>query len=393
MFIFGKIVDQLDPQDIKRLVENQIQETKSLDYKKELKLSQDKEKKEFLFDITSMYNSDGGSLIYGIEEKKDENGKNTGIPENIVGITIDNLDKLFQQIEDILKANTEPSVSIIGLKHLKVDEKDILVIGINKGLGLPSMVTFNETNKFYRRRNSGKYAVDVFELNQMFMQNQILKDAAESFRNNRIEKVRSLKVFPNLEISSPLFIQIIPFSFQNDQVLDLTNADTMNLQMRPLYCSGWDHMFNLDGYANFGVNRQNGSIITSYDQIFRNGIYEAYTGKIVQLYNTSTGIAINKIDGAYLVKSIVDKITDGINVLKNFKVMPPYLICLSLHQTRGAVIYDASAWSSTAIMANEIILPPLLLQSLSVNIYKSIKPHFDIIWQAGGYAKSPDFTF
>ncbi len=176
MFILGKNVDQLVVDDIKRLVENQIPETKDLDYKREPKLLQDKDKKEFLYDLTSMYNTDGGCLLYGVEEKKDEKGQNTGIPEKIVGITIDNIDKLFQQIEDILKGNTDPSISNVGLKHLMVDGKDILAIGIRKGFGLPSMVTFNETNKFYRRRNSGKYAVDVYELNRMFMQNQILKE-------------------------------------------------------------------------------------------------------------------------------------------------------------------------------------------------------------------------
>ncbi len=196
MFILGKNVDQLVVDDIKRLVENQIPETKDLDYKREPKLLQDKDKKEFLYDLTSMYNTDGGCLLYGVEEKKDEKGQNTGIPEKIVGITIDNIDKLFQQIEDILKGNTDPSISNVGLKHLMVDGKDILAIGIRKGFGLPSMVTFNETNKFYRRRNSGKYAVDVYELNRMFMQNQILKEAAEKFRQERIEKVRSLKAFP-----------------------------------------------------------------------------------------------------------------------------------------------------------------------------------------------------
>ena len=83
MYLLGKRADQIDAEDISRLVTNQIQETKALDYKKELKLSQDKDKKEFLFDITSMFNTDGGCLIYGIEERKDEKGQNTGIPESI----------------------------------------------------------------------------------------------------------------------------------------------------------------------------------------------------------------------------------------------------------------------------------------------------------------------
>ncbi len=393
MFILEKEVNQLEADDIKRLVENQIRETTALDYKKELKLSQDKDKKEFLYDVSSMFNTDGGCLIYGIEERKDEKGQNTGIPESITGITIDNLDKLFQQIEDILKSNTEPSISIIALKHLNVDGKDILAIGINKGLGLPSMVTFNETNKFYRRRNSGKYAVDVNELNQMFMQNQILKETAEKFRNERIEKVKSLRAFPVLETKSPLFIQIIPFSFQDEQILDLSNANNMNLKMQPLNCSSCEFMFNLDGFASFGIDRENRQKVISYDQLFRNGIYEVYTGHLIQEYTTNDGQVINRINGAYFVNDVINKITDGITVLKRFKVQPPYIICLSIHETRGAVMYDTNTWSKRPIMATEVVLPPLFLQTIEVDIYKSLKPYFDIIWQASGYPKSPDYTF
>ena len=143
MYILGKRADQLNADDIKRLVQNQVQETKSLDYKRELKLGQDKERKEFLFDITSMFNTEGGCLIFGIEERKDNKGQNTGTPESITGILIDNYDKLSQQIEDIIKGNTEPSINNITLNHITVEGQSVLVIGISKGIGLPAMVTFN----------------------------------------------------------------------------------------------------------------------------------------------------------------------------------------------------------------------------------------------------------
>ena len=218
----------------------------------------------------------------GIEESKDEKGQNTGTPEKIVGIAIDNYDKLAQQIEDIVKGNTDPSISNIALNPLSVDGQNVLVVGISKSLGLPIMVTFNETNKFYRRRNSGKYSVDVYELYQMFMQNQILKESAERFRLQRIEKLEQGKVFPNLAIETSFFIHIIPFSFQNEQTLDLTNASQLGLStiMKPMNLTGWDTMFNIDGFATWSgmIHTE----IISYDQLFRNGIYEVYTSDLLK---------------------------------------------------------------------------------------------------------------
>ncbi len=393
MYLFGKRADKLDGDDINRLVKNKVQENKSLDYKKELKLAQDRDKKEFLFDVTAMSNTDGGCLIYGIVEGKDEKGQNTGKPETIVGIEIENYDKLAQQIEDIIKGNTDPSISIIGLNPITVDGKTLLVIGISKTLGLPTMVTFNETNKFYRRRNTGKYSVDVYELNQMFMQNQILKESAEKFRLKRIKKVRAGKVFPNLAIETSFFIHIIPFSFQNDQPLDLTNAHQMGLAniMKPMNLSGWDTMFNIDGFATWsGMGYDE---IISYDQLFRNGIYEVYTSK---LFEEQTMFRTDQtklcLDGLNFIPEVIKKINDGLTVLNKFQVEPPFIISISMLGIKDCLIYPNQNHDfGRPFLIDEIYLPPTLIPTFESDIYKQLKPTFDIIWQAVANSQSPPY--
>ncbi len=149
MYLLGIRANEIQEDDIIRLIENKIQESKILDYKKELKLSKDNDKKEFLYDISAMHNTDGGCIIYGIEEEKDDKGQNTGRPLKISGIELENSDKTFQQIEDIVKNSTEPNISQLILNELKVKEKTVLIIGIPKGLNLPVMITYNKTNKFY----------------------------------------------------------------------------------------------------------------------------------------------------------------------------------------------------------------------------------------------------
>jgi hypothetical protein len=391
MYLLGKKADTLKEEDIKRLVHNKVQENKSLDYKKELHLSQDKDRKEFLFDITSLSNTEGGCLIYGIEETKDEKKQNTGTPEKVVGITIDNYDKLSQQIEDIIKGNTEPSISNIILNPLKVDGLNVLVIGISKSLGLPIMVTFNDTNKFYRRRNSGKYSVDVYELNQMFMQNQVLKESAENFRRQRIEKVRGLNVFPILETSSSLFIHIIPFTFQNEQMLDLTNAANMNLSitMKPIFCGGWDTMYNVDGFATFATSEERQKI-TSYDQLLRNGIYEVYSGLLFQPYTSITRIEMNRMFGHDFIKNAIEQIKNGLTVLHSFHVEGPFIISISIIGLKDGVIYDQNQWTTKKFMTNELYFPSVILPNAETNLLQLLKPSFDILWQGVGYPKSPD---
>lgn len=391
MYLLNKRADELEAADIKRLVENSVQESKSLDYKKELKI-EDKDKREFLFDISSMSNTDGGCLIYGIEEKKDASGHNTGTPKEIVGITIENFDKLKQQIEDIIRGNTEPGISNIALKRVTVDRKDILIIGIPKTFGLPIMVTYNSTNKFYRRNNSGKYAVDVYELYQMFMENQVLKESAEKFRLQRIEKVRALKVFPNLDIDTSFFIHIIPFSFQNEKLLDLTNArqmDGLSVLMEPFYSHGWDTIFNVDGFATWDGSA-NGDII-SYNQILRNSVYEIYTAGLLNVRRAG-GNDYLILDEYDFIPDVVKKVNAGISVLREFHVEPPFLISFSIINVKGAFISSFhSPRLGRPFTIDELYLPPVILPTFESEIYKHLKPVFDIIWQAVSVNRSPDY--
>jgi hypothetical protein len=391
MYIFGKRADKLSAEDIKRLVDNKVIESKFLDYKRELNISQDKDKKEFLFDITSMFNTDGGCLLYGIEESKDDKGQNTGTPERILGITIENYDKLLQQIEDIVKANSEPSITNLAFNNVSIEGKNVLIIGISKGLWLPSMVIFNETNKFYRRRNSGKYAVDVYELNQMFMQNQLLREAAEKFRLQRIDKVRNLKVFPNLKINASFFIQIIPYSFLSEQTLDFSKIENMELEtlLRPMYSSSWDQMYNLDGYATFSKS-QDKKKIDGYNQIFRNGIFEAYTTKIFESVESKNYGKVNCIEGRALIPSSLEVIKQALSAISKFYIEPPFIICISIHDIFGGAIRAANGEYSNQFMTNEIYLPPILMSTYEVDLYQILKPNFDILWQSVGFPSSPN---
>lgn len=150
MYILGIRADKVTEDDINRLIDNQVQENKSLDYKKELNISKDSDRKEFLFDISAMYNTDGGCILFGIEEEKDLKSQNTGKPLKITGIEIENSDKLFQQIEDIIKNCTDPSINNVIINEILVDSLKVLILGIPKGLGLPSMVTLTRPTSFLK---------------------------------------------------------------------------------------------------------------------------------------------------------------------------------------------------------------------------------------------------
>ena len=69
--MISKHIDEITADDIKSLITNSVRESKTLEYKQILPGGQDKDKKEFLADISSFANSSGGDIIYGIKEAKD----------------------------------------------------------------------------------------------------------------------------------------------------------------------------------------------------------------------------------------------------------------------------------------------------------------------------------
>ncbi|MCL6220694.1 helix-turn-helix domain-containing protein [Zunongwangia pacifica] len=388
MYLFGTKVDRLEKKDIIRLIENQIQESKTLDYKKELNLQKDNDKKEFLYDVSAMYNTDGGCIIFGIEEEKDENDQNTGKPLQIVNLEVENFDKLSQQIEDILKNSTDPSITHIALKEIQFENGKILILGIPKGLGLPSMVTYKSSNKFYKRRNSGKFLVDTFELNQMFLQNQAIVEKIKNFRRERIEEVISLDTLPNLDTETSFFIHIIPNNFQEQVITDFTLYENdLKREMKPFsysYNSGWNYMYNIDGYMTYSSS-DNIRVISKYNQLFRNGTYEIYSSKIfAKGFHEQMGF-----DGPLLMDNTIFYIEEALKVLNKVDIDPPFYISFSFRNVKGKVMNRNSAYITPEFTKDNIDFPLINVSSYDANIKELLKPNFDILWQIFGYAKSP----
>lgn len=277
MYLQGKYLQDVTEQDLESLLINQVRESKTLEYKRNFNLTDDKDKnrQEFLFDVTAFYNTDGRCLVYGIEEKKDDQGKNTGYPEQFISVGIPNSDQTDQQIQSLIRNNTDPVLSSVQTKFFTVQGCKILVVGIPKNFGLPCMVILNDLNRFYRRNNSGKYAVETQELSGLFLQNQSLRERAEQFRSRRIESVTQASIIPNLDLSTPFFVHLVPFSTIDDIAIDVTNLRrsqflpfvtpiTSTLENR----SGWDFQYNIDGLMSYSTERVTNKSI-GYNQYFR----------------------------------------------------------------------------------------------------------------------------
>lgn len=275
MKLFNKSIDQIRLMDLNRLIDNSIPESIRLDYKKEISFSTSSDKAELLADISSFSNSEGGVIIYGIQEKKDEENKNTGTPEKFTPIKNLNTDSLTLTIENLVKDGLEPSLTKIKIKFIDVEDGKIIIIGIPKNYGLPKMVIIRGKYRFYARRNSGKYLMDVYELSSRFINADKMNLQYDNIHKERVDKV-SKGLFLSLIDTKRVFIfSCFPLDNTSIENLDLTDKALLNKIteiLNPIYSNGFDKRHNLEGFMTYSKEHHEEyetTYIPSYTQLFR----------------------------------------------------------------------------------------------------------------------------
>lgn len=215
-----KKLNDLVLSDFQQLIENGVGESKSLEYKRELKIETGDDKTEFLADVSAFANADGGDIIFGIAEDD-----NTHLPIDICGILIDNKDEKILQIENLLRDCIEPRIPDLSIRAIKTDSEGVyvLIIRVKQSYISPHRV---KRNKFYLRNTGGKHEMDVSELRTSFNMSQELNKRIDMHIVERSNIITENK-YKLLLDGYPIFIlQFLPVSaFLHNEYYDLLKID------------------------------------------------------------------------------------------------------------------------------------------------------------------------
>jgi len=160
MVLPAKALSEWAPDDIQRLADLHIQESDTLEYKREMYGGADEDTREMIRDIVAMANHSGGHIVIGIEEDDD------GAAAELVGV-----DKggHVERIRSSCLANIDRCLNGLDVEDVELGSgKVAVVIKVPQSLGAPHMVTFKGLNQFWKRHGRQKEKMSVDELQEAF---------------------------------------------------------------------------------------------------------------------------------------------------------------------------------------------------------------------------------
>jgi hypothetical protein len=377
--LIEKPLDSINAQDLKQLIENQVLEKKSLDYKLSLPSNADADKKEFLADVSSFANSSGGDIIYGISQDN-----TTGFPKDLVGIDSENIDQEILRLESIIREGIEPRIPSVAIQPIKLaNSKNVLILRIQKSWVLPHRIKFKEDHRFYARGTNGKYKLDLGELRNAFTLSESLNDKIKRFREDRIARLFANETPIPFQKGAKVVLHLIPLiSFNPSTHFDLEKIEPKVEYYAPLGSMSWGRRYNLDGLISFSC----GTLSYSYTQLFRNGIMEIVDGTVLDANGNKV------IPSIGYEEDLRESFPNYLSALKYLNVELPIVAFLTLIGVKGYKMATSFFQrESYEIDRDVLLLPETVIESYAVKPDEVLKPAFDAIWNSCGFPKSLNY--
>ncbi len=379
-------IEQISSEDLQTLVDNAVAERKTIEYKRSLPGNADQKKKEFLADVSSFANASGGDLIFGIIEDA-----HTGLPSSVEGLIIENVDQEITRLESIIRDGIEPRLMSIAIKAVNLsNSRVVILIRIPKSWASPHRVSFKGHAKFYSRGTNGKYPMDVSELRVAFNLSETLVEKIRNFKLDRISKVFANETPVPFYNGPKIVLHLIPLiSFNPAQNYDINKIASRPGEMTPIYSSGWNTRYNLDGLLVYSADQS--KLSHSYVQLYRNGIIEAVEGGLLK-----PGGGRSILPNIRYEEELITSLSGYLDILKTLNVYPPILIFLSMLGVKGYSMSDSrqrfQSRDSQTIDRDVLLLPEVIIDSYDVRAQTVLRPCFDYIWNACGFERSLNYN-
>lgn len=405
--LFTKPLAEIDETDLQTLVDNGVREGKEVEYKEVLTLFSPEQKQEFLNDVSSFANTNGGLLFYGIRESKDD----AGVPLEVCGLKGENPGKRINDMETIIRTGLEPHLHGVVIWPVSLpshEDRIVLVLSIPKSFGKLHMV--KSSGRFYMRNSSGKFHLDVWQIQSAFELIGTTAERIRSFRAERLSRISSEEELPAFlnEQDPKLVLHLIPLNiFSSSESFNLKplNDGIKGRLAEPISVADGDltvrMRFNIDGFVRSARTAYNATTDYAYTQVFRNGIVEAVDTSLLMINawnrsNFNSQVDPKAFDSERYERKIVVALKRYLELQQFLGNNPPFFVMVSFLGVKGykialrRTIHHITEYTSEIDRSN-LIVPDVMLEDFDVNVAGALKPIFDTVWNAAGFDGSPNY--
>jgi hypothetical protein len=167
----------LDQESLLRFLSLRMPEGAQIDYKIALSGEGKNEAyKEFLKDITSFANANGGLLLLGVHEPFDEI-----LPKDQI-IGFEGGDALAKDLERVAATSTDPRIPSLLIKPVAVqNNKHVIVVHVPGSLIKPHMVNYSKHRSFYIRHSESSVPMTTHEIRDAVLSSATSEGRARSY--------------------------------------------------------------------------------------------------------------------------------------------------------------------------------------------------------------------
>lgn len=367
-----KSLEAITEADLQALIENQVVERKTIEYKRDPPGRGDGDKESLCAHVSSFANSSGGDIILGIDAKN-------GVPREITGVSLEDLDQEKLRLENALITGIEPRVPF-NLGVISVEGgKYVIIIRVRKSWNGPHRVS--KTHKFYGRTSSGRYALDVGELRTAFNLSVEVVEKIRDFRAERIAKIYSRETPVPIADGGKFIFHILPLaSFTTAFPCDIEPFTKSSEHLPPMYANGWSHRLNLDGLVSYYDIA--GKATQAYTQLFRNGVVEA----VVDAVRFDQHEVPRVIWGSF-EKQLEKILPKYMGLIRSLAFEPPVFLMLSIVNAKGVLPgmgMHSDFWlpNPKQLDRNEAIFPEMVIENFDEPLDGVLEPLFKLAWNA-----------
>jgi len=380
-----KTLESITEADLQPLLADEVAEGKAIEYKQSLPDNTDESKREFLADVSSFANAAGGHLIFGILEDK-------GVPVEICGLPGIDPDAEVLRLENLMRDNIEPRILGAAMRPIPLSTSDVvIVVRIPRSWAQPHAVNYVKHWRFYSRNSAGKYALDVSEVRAAFALSETLADRVRTFRAQRLSKIVAGQTPVALGEGGQIVLHIVPFgAFDPGSKVDISSLGSETWRLKPINGSVGGQRYNLDGFVTYDHTHARPG--RSYVQLFHSGIIEAVETSILSVSEGETPY----IPSVLYERELLAVMPIYLSVQQRLGVAPPLFVMLTLLGVSGfimAVKHGIDRFGDLAypIDRDAVLVPEVLIESLGVDLARAMRPIFDSVWNAAGWARSMNY--